>query len=203
MNINKLIKIVGSRLESIEQIEKQGEKWCNFFVSRGMIKPGMKVLDYGAGLGRLAIPFSKIATVKALDVNPDMVEYLNEHGVEASVASDCEGVEGTFDFVISCYVFEHNMIEDVQKLIQQMSKITDVLYFTYPTIEVFNGVFPNNYQHYKELERLPLIENTQTSRMMFHRELPILVEGSTFDSNSLTWIKDIGANLFRVSKRRK
>jgi len=202
MNIDQLVRIVGSRLTSVEDVQRIGEKWFNFFVSHNMIKPGMRILDYGAGLGRLAIPFNKIAKVVALDVNPDMVAYLKEHGVEAYLATDCNAVQGPFDFAISCYVFEHNSVEDCQTLVKQICKLTDIFYFTYPTVEAFDSKFPPGYAYYKQIEKLPLLVNTQTSRMMYYRELPLLLKGSTFDPNSLYWVKDIGANLFRVINRK-
>jgi SAM-dependent methyltransferase len=171
------------------------------FVNNGWLKPGMKVLDYGAGLGRFSIPFSRIATVKALDVNPDMVEYMRSKGVQAEIASDLTPVLGDrFDFALSAYVLQHNDIIDVQRLTKQLSIVADIFYFTYPVTDLEHNRNLTLYGYYKEMQKLPLLCNTQTSRTMTRDELPVLFSQSLFNSSTITSVGSPRDNLYRITK---
>ena len=79
-------------------------------LERAGLKPGMSVLDLGAGEGRFSIPAASVASnVRAIDISEEAVEFLREEAsrlglrnVEASVADvrDDLGFREEFDFVI-------------------------------------------------------------------------------------------------------
>jgi len=201
MNIDKLVHTVASWAKDIHAIEASGEYWYEIFVDNQWIKPGMRILDYGAGLGRLSIPFSRIAEVRALDVNPDMVAYLQSKGIAASVASDLQPVlDEKFDFAIAAYVLQHNDIIDAQVLTDQISTVTDTFYFTYPVVdEEFNRNLAD-YVDYKDAKKLPLVENTNSSRTMARSELPVLFKQSSFNPQTIISLGIPKLNLYRITK---
>lgn len=194
--IKELVHIVASRAsKDIENVRKSGENWYNYFTQNSLLEKGHKILDYGAGLGRVSIPFSRIADVTAIDGNPSMVEYLRENGIKAHFSNNCDPVMGErFDFVISNFVLQHMHFPDAQDLVSQISKITDTFYFTYPIIE--DGVM-DTYIYYKDSYKVDLLESHDVSRKMHLHELPILFEKSNFNTNT---IKRIFSNLFVINK---
>jgi 2-polyprenyl-3-methyl-5-hydroxy-6-metoxy-1,4-benzoquinol methylase len=86
---------------------------------RRFVDPGFAprtVLDFGCGVGRLLIPFAKLADeVVGLDVSPSMLQEAqrncDEHGVRnvRLIHSDdsLPTLTGSFDFIHSCIVFQH------------------------------------------------------------------------------------------------
>jgi len=86
---------------------------------RRFIDPGFAprtVLDFGCGVGRLLIPFAKVADeVVGLDVSPSMLKEArrncDEHGLSNIRLLDSDDslstVTGTFDLIHSCIVFQH------------------------------------------------------------------------------------------------
>jgi SAM-dependent methyltransferase len=74
------------------------------------------VLDFGCGVGRLLVPFAKIAEdVVGLDVSPSMLKEArrncDDNGLKnvRLVASDdsLSSLKGSFDLIHSCLVFQH------------------------------------------------------------------------------------------------
>lgn len=194
--IKNLVHIVASRAsKDIENVRKSGENWYKYFTDNSLLKDGYKILDYGAGLGRVSIPFSRISNVTAIDGNPDMVEYLKENGIMAYLSSNCDPVmDQKFDFVISNFVLQHMHFPDAQNLVSQISNITDTFYFTYPIIE--DGGL-DSYIYYKDSYKVDLLESHDISRKMHIYELPILFEKSNFDTKT---IKRLFSNLFVINK---
>jgi SAM-dependent methyltransferase len=92
------------------------------------------VLDFGCGVGRLLIPFAKIAeNVVGLDVSPSMLQEARRNCDEQQVnnvrlfESDdaLSTLSGSFDLIHSCIVFQHIPVERgralFSKLLQQLS----------------------------------------------------------------------------------
>jgi len=189
MNLKKLIKIVASKAETIEELEISGENWKRMFIENGFLKEGDKVLDYGAGLGRVSIPFSKIAKVIAVDGNREMVEYLKSKGIDASLKLD---KELDFDFIVCAYVLQHIHFPEAQELAKVFSEISPRLYFTLPIID--DGV-DDSYIHYSKSFYVPIEESSNVSRSMYLKELPILFEKSKYNPKT---IRRITFNLFEI-----
>jgi SAM-dependent methyltransferase len=90
---------------------------------RKHIDPGFAprtVLDFGCGVGRLLVPFAKIADdVLGLDVSPSMLQEArrncDEHQLRnvRLLASDdsLSALSGSFDLIHSCIVFQHIPVE--------------------------------------------------------------------------------------------
>jgi len=196
MNIEKLVKIVASRAKNFEELQKSGENWLKMFLENGWIKKGYRILDYGAGLGRISIPFSKIADVTAVDGNKEMVKFLKSKKIKASCLSNLDDLNFNkkFDFIISIYVLQHIHFPNAQKLVTKMAELTDTLYFTYPIEE--DGC-PDSYINYKQSYEVPVEDSSDVSRKMKLEELPILFEHSDFDPNT---IKRLFSNLFVIKK---
>jgi SAM-dependent methyltransferase len=86
---------------------------------RRIVDPGFKpsrAIDFGCGVGRVAIPLARqVQSVVGVDVSPAMLEEAGRNatamGVDnvSWVASDDQlsRVEGRFDLVHSCIVFQH------------------------------------------------------------------------------------------------
>jgi SAM-dependent methyltransferase len=90
---------------------------------RKHIDPGFAprtVLDFGCGVGRLLIPFAKIAEdVVGLDVSPSMLQQATRnceeqqvHNVRLFESDDAlSTLSGSFDLIHSCIVFQHIPVE--------------------------------------------------------------------------------------------
>jgi 2-polyprenyl-3-methyl-5-hydroxy-6-metoxy-1,4-benzoquinol methylase len=92
------------------------------------------VLDFGCGVGRLLIPFAKIAAdVVGLDVSPSMLQEARRNCDEQRLnnvrlfRSDdaLSTLTGSFDLIHSCIVFQHIPVERgrtlFSKLVQHLS----------------------------------------------------------------------------------
>lgn len=195
MKLNELIHIVASKAKKIEELEESGQNWLDYFNKNNLINEGQNILDYGAGLGRISIPFSKVANVTAIDGNPHMIEYLKSKNIRAILSEDCSTVMNErFSFVICNYVLQHMHFPDAQNLVSQISQITDNFYFTYPIVEY--GGF-DGYIHFRESEKIELLKSHDFSRKMNLNELPILFEKSSFEPKT---IRRLFSNLFEIRK---
>jgi 2-polyprenyl-3-methyl-5-hydroxy-6-metoxy-1,4-benzoquinol methylase len=104
---------------------------------RKHIDPGFvpqSALDFGCGVGRLLIPFAKVAQeVVGLDVSPSMLQEARRNCDEQRLEnvrlfrSDdaLSTLTGTFDLIHSCIVFQHIPVERgralFERLLQQLS----------------------------------------------------------------------------------
>ena len=75
-----------------------------------------RILEFGCGVGRLLVPFAAIADeVVGLDVSPSMLSEARRNCDERELKNvrllcsddDLAGLEGTFDLIHSCIVFQH------------------------------------------------------------------------------------------------
>ncbi|HEV7912218.1 MAG TPA: class I SAM-dependent methyltransferase [Albitalea sp.] len=75
-----------------------------------------RVLDFGCGVGRLVIPFAKVAReVVGMDISPSMLVEARRNGDEHQIANlalvpsndELSAVEGQFDLVHSSIVLQH------------------------------------------------------------------------------------------------
>lgn len=194
--VKKLVSIVSSKMGGdISILKKTGENWYNYFVDNRMLVKGNNILEYGAGLGRLSIPFNRLGNVTAIDGNLEMVEFLRENGIRAYLAEDCKPIlNERFDFAISTFVLQHLHFPHAQNVVKQISEVTDVFYFTYPIIED-GGV--DSYIYYKDSCTVNVLESHKISRKMHLDELPILFETSSFKSKK---ISRVFSNLFKIEK---
>jgi 2-polyprenyl-3-methyl-5-hydroxy-6-metoxy-1,4-benzoquinol methylase len=194
--VKGLVHIVSSKAnKDINLIRKSGENWYNYFVENKLWSKKNSVLEYGAGVGRLSIPFNRLAKVTAIDGNPNMVQYLKENGIDAYLSNNCDPVMNRrFDFAISTYVLQHMHFPNAQNLVKQISQVTDVFYFTYPIIELGAA---ETYIYYKYSYDVDILKSHNVSRKMHLNELPILFETSNFNSNKIT---SVFSNLFKIEK---
>ncbi|TCM21731.1 methyltransferase family protein [Novosphingobium sp. PhB165] len=88
--------------------------------------PRERALDFGCGVGRLTIPLSgHFGAVVGLDIAPAMLEEArrNSEGrqIDYLLSDDTlSRVEGTFDFVNSCIVFQHIPVARGMVLLSQL-----------------------------------------------------------------------------------
>ncbi len=109
----------GYDLAALGYDKKEG--YLNSF-EQGQVLPmlgdlvGKKVLDIGAGTGRLAIELARLgAEVTALDVSPSMLRVLDQKARKAgvkinTVVGDAESLDfpnNSFDWVVSAFVIVH------------------------------------------------------------------------------------------------
>lgn len=142
----ELLKIVSSSCKDIQELENIGERNIRNFLSQGRINLNSKILDFGAGLGKHAIPLKRMGfNVTAIDRLQAMVDYLISKGVNAICSDNLDPVmHQRFDIVIATYVFQHLGKLRVKNLINQISQITNNLYFTLPTRSLWEKL-PNGY----------------------------------------------------------
>lgn len=93
------------------------ETWLNSFEQGKLASliasaSGQKVLDVGAGTGRLSLLFSRAgAKVTALDISAEMLKVLNKKNKRVTtVVGDAENLpfpDSVFDMVVSAFVIVH------------------------------------------------------------------------------------------------
>jgi 2-polyprenyl-3-methyl-5-hydroxy-6-metoxy-1,4-benzoquinol methylase len=150
-----------------------------------LIIPGEKVLDFGAGGGRVAIPLAKRCEVKVLEVHPDRLRHLKRIGF--SEAEDGE----QFDVAVAFFVLQHQSLATVRELTAMLSRRAERLIFTYPTYELLEE------RPKSKLKWVPLAEFVQRpvpdcnheSALCHEEELPMLFEGSDFDVTTLRYVR--------------
>lgn len=95
----------------------------------GVDKRPDRILDFGCGVGRLAIPFARDATeVVAMDVSPSMLAEAKRNCEERSITNvtfaladdELSKVEGGFDLIHSILVFQHIPVERGRSILQRL-----------------------------------------------------------------------------------
>lgn len=104
-----------------------------------------KMLDFGCGVGRLTLAFSKyFYNCIGIDISPTMIELANRF----KTASNCEYIlnekddlsifdDNTFDFVFSVIVLQHIPINLTKKYIEEFIRITKpegIIVFQMPSV---------------------------------------------------------------------
>lgn len=201
--LKDLIHIVGSGFDDIDKLNLSGVRWAKSFQEYGLIKSSHTILDFGAGLGRISIPFGKLCKrVMAIDGNPEMVAYLKSKGVEAYLGTDCSVLPKPvprFDFIVTAYVLQHMPWQKAVALIGQFSELTDVLFFTYPVYEHCSASVQKTYSDPATAQDLPVTESHNGSRIIHVADIPKLLAKSSFDS----YVSDtrVVRNMFMAYKK--
>lgn len=200
-DLKKEIRIVASRARTIAGLEESGRRWVDLFIKKGIVEKGMRVLDFGAGLGRLSIPLHRAGIdVVALERRTAMVEYLINRGIVVRSGEDMRALSGEhFDVVIAAFVFQHMGKKRAMELICQAAKISDVLYFTIPTTSFYES---------HDIENPYIIEVGQSDRELFvdtecsycykDEDVPTLIEGSDFSKVERVDMKNV--DMFKCTK---
>lgn len=101
-------------------------------VVRDRIAPGFRpqrCLDFGCGVGRLAIPLARVAgEVVGVDVSPSMLREAVRNCAERQVTNarfvraddDLAAVEGQFDLVHSFIVFQHIPVRRGERIVRRL-----------------------------------------------------------------------------------
>lgn len=107
------------------------EKYLNSFEQRKVLPllgdvKGTKILDVGAGTGRLAVELARLgADLTALDISEEMLEILKRKSDRIqTIVGDAENLifpRGYFDWVISAFVIVH--LKDPTRFFDQAYKV--------------------------------------------------------------------------------
>jgi 2-polyprenyl-3-methyl-5-hydroxy-6-metoxy-1,4-benzoquinol methylase len=165
----------------------------------GMIVPGEKVLDFGAGEGRLAIPLSAYCSVKVVDAEHERLERLKQIGFEVAVEDE------EFDLAIAFFVLQHQSLANARELTTRLSRRVKRFVFTYPTYEILE------FRPKTDLEWVPLAEMVQQpvpdcndlSGVCHESEIRSLFKGSGFDVRTLRYIETSTGNHERLREIRR
>jgi SAM-dependent methyltransferase len=125
---------VGINENARQEFFASGESHVHGVLStiRKHIDPGFvprTVLDFGCGVGRLLIPFAKIAEdVLGLDVSPSMLQEARQncdeqqlHNVRLFRSDDAlSTLTGSFDLIHSCIVLQHIPIDRGRAIFSQL-----------------------------------------------------------------------------------
>jgi len=150
--LEKTLRVVAAGIDTLKELDVYGQRWVDKMLEDGIIEPGIKVLDYGAGLGRLSIPMQKAGIlVTAVDRRRDMRDYLVKNDIRTFLAEDLKKIEGEyFDMAIAMYVFQHMSRDVAREIIRQIANVTHLLYFTIPTVSMFPDGFGKTYRREAE-----------------------------------------------------
>ena len=118
-------------------------------------RPGVKVLDFGGGIGEWTIVAAKKGCEATyLDVHDsETMEYAQwrfaKHGVKPRILTDLDGPpDEPFDLIVAMDVFEH--LEEPQPLVERFARQARYLLCNPKEIK-YNFLFPQHISHY-ELE---------------------------------------------------
>lgn len=147
-NLKKMLHVVASRSPDLNKLMANGQSWVRSLHADGLVVPGLRVLDIGAGLGRLSIPLQAMGcTVHAVDSRADMVAHLRAAGIDARQGEGVPDVleDDSYDLVLAMHVFQHQGRHHVQRLVHRMSCVAPRLLFTLPTVEAYVKGLPHDY----------------------------------------------------------
>lgn len=136
--------------EGLKEFFDSGERHVDhvYRVTRESVKPNfhpVRVLDYGCGVGRLVIPFSKRAqSVVGIDVSPSMVALAQKNCDKFCAASACvlhvdeltSLAPASFDLVHSFIVLQHIPTVRGELILRKLTELiaeggVGALHFTY------------------------------------------------------------------------
>ena len=126
-----------------------GDEFCQHFTSHGGLKPHHKVLDIGCGIGRMAIPLTKIITqghYEGFDIDTRGIEwcqknitprcphftfqyvdiynkFYNPKGQIQAQDFRFPFPDNTFDFIFATSVFTHLLPSDAQNYLEEVSRV--------------------------------------------------------------------------------
>ena len=201
MQLKKLIKIVSSRAKSIEELEISGKKWVARLQELNIIKAGTKVLDYGAGVGRLSKAMQEAGCdVLGVDRLPDMVSYLMSQSIKAIDDQTFKEIDEKFDFAIATYVLQHMGIDKARDVIKEIGRVTDTFYFTVPELSIYkDSGMPENYMLGIESSGDEVFNECEKSFYYRNEDIDILFEGCGFlEIKKVELLKN--ANFFVATK---
>jgi len=129
---------------------KLGEKYLQYFIKFGNLKPNHKVLDVGCGIGRMAIPLTKYldpnGSYEGFDIVPHGIKWCkkkitskfpnfsfqiadiynkryNLYGRNKASDYNFPYEDGTFDFVFLTSVFTHMLPDDLERYLIEISRV--------------------------------------------------------------------------------
>ena len=190
---------------TIEDIEKSGDAWVVLLRNKGIITKTDKILDFGAGVGRITIPLKADGfNIEAIERQEQRVKYLEDNGVVAFKSETFSPVQDKrYDMVFANFVFQHMGRGMITKLFKQASEITDKLYFTIPTIDFCKGIYgdklPGSYQNYDGNKDTKIFEWCDVSYVYSEGEVQKFKDGSSFTSISKVNFAN-GVNMFLAQK---
>ncbi len=128
-------KYIGSlSAERKREFMESGENFVSGLLSQseamfGNIEPKNRALDFGCGVGRLVIPFSKrFSEVVGIDISQSMIAEAIKNCEQVGVSNasfvrstdDLVNVRGQFDFVNSYVVLQHIPVERGMRIIDHL-----------------------------------------------------------------------------------
>jgi 2-polyprenyl-3-methyl-5-hydroxy-6-metoxy-1,4-benzoquinol methylase len=95
-----------------------------------LVNPGAKVVEFGAGTGRLAVPLAERGlTVHAVDASPSMLDKLRANDPGGTITTECADIaeckgDGTFDL---CYLVCNTlfMVPDAERQIEVLRRAAE------------------------------------------------------------------------------
>jgi len=144
--------------------KKLNQKYIDFFVNHGNLKPNHRVLEVGSGIGRITMLLTKFLNegeYHGLETVPRAVEYCKENISPrypnfqfeiADVYNKAYNPEGkfkcsdyrfpydddTFDFVILSSVFTHLVLDDMKNYLHEISRVMKKGGYCYITYSLLN-----------------------------------------------------------------
>lgn len=142
------LMFVGTRDVSV--FKQNGEKYLQYFIELGGLKPDEKVLDVGCGIGRKAVPLTRYLSSKGVYEGFDIVKegidwcnkkisrrYPNFHFQVADIFNKQYNPQGrfnaseyrfpyedaSFDFVFLASVFTHMLPEDMENYFSEITRV--------------------------------------------------------------------------------
>jgi 2-polyprenyl-3-methyl-5-hydroxy-6-metoxy-1,4-benzoquinol methylase len=113
-------RLEGKDDEEVDRLYERGRRWVGNLGERIQTRTGCTIdsrraLDFGCGVGRIALPLAeRCEHVYGLDVSPAvlreadrMAKHLNLTNVEWLDASAVDQLAGSYDLLLSFYVFQH------------------------------------------------------------------------------------------------
>jgi len=126
-------------LESIDEFFKSGETYVHSIMETVAEQfPDFQIrtaVDFGCGVGRLIIPFSKLAhKVIGLDVSTHMLAEAQTNIANRNIdnisfaqdLSDLDREDRRFNFVHSVLVFQHIPVQNGEKIITELLRLLDI-----------------------------------------------------------------------------
>ena len=188
-DIRQLLRRVGIQWESVEQLHAAGQQWLPILKRQGLLKDDDRVLDYGAGLGRLAVPLMNAGLdITAADECPRMRQFLDWRNIPTLTPQQVPQIGRRYDVAMCCFVLQHNPWDAARDIVARLGVAARRLVFTVPTVSQWRMMgrdVPESYVNPAAITDRAVGHREEMSALYSDDDVRALFAGSRWDVSTL------------------
>lgn len=193
--MDELLARIG-KYDSLESLYSNGWQTASNLIDAGYIDASDKVIDYGAGLGRVAVPLRTLGIdIRCYEPHKESAEVLNSKGLR--VEPDPRGKLTLLDryepadVSLCLFVLQHLSLADAFDAVRACSMLSDRLIFTYPTYEQIARCDHLTSNDFVPARTMETSEDCSRSAIMPIAYFGVLFYHTQFDVMTLREVQDV------------